>query len=206
MSSYNIINIFPTSLIQIEFDNHHNYIFEDIDKSVNKPDGWEMPLNCSFPHIRDDDPFISPIVRDNLIIDLTKCIKKVFRELDIPDLIYIDDFWYNIYHDNQGQEIHDHLADSGIQIPFWSGIYYNKNSSSTCFIRSDRMFKTQYFKNCTESAISEAFDAKYCPEVKDGDIILFPSHLEHSIRSEDWHTTSMRLTFAFNINLFGFPG
>jgi hypothetical protein len=68
------------------------------------------------------------------------------------------------------------------------------------------MFKTQYFNNCTESAISEAFDAKYCPEVKDGDIILFPSHLQHSIHSEDWHTTNMRLTFAFNVSLFGFPG
>jgi hypothetical protein len=196
---HKILNIFPVPLIQIKFDKHENYYFEDIEKSVNMPESWQVPLNSSFPEIPDDDKFISPIIRDCLIIDITKCVKKVFAELNLPTEVHIDDFWYNIYHGNQGQEPHDHLGDVGSLLPFWSGIYYNKNSSSTCFIRSDKMYKTQCFPESNNSKLSGSFDEKYFSEVNDGDILLFPPYLDHCVMSESWHENNMRLTFAFNI-------
>jgi hypothetical protein len=200
--SHQVLNIFPVPLIQIEFDKHDEYYFEDIEKSVNLPEGWEVPLNSTFPEIPNNDSFITPIVRDSLIIDLTKCIKKVFEKLNLPTEIYIDDFWYNIYHEDQGQEEHDHLGDVGEYNAFWSGIYYNKNASPTCFIRSDRMYKTQSFPESDVSDLSISFDRKYFSNVKDGDILLFPPYLEHYVMSQPWHKDNMRLTFAFNICRF----
>jgi hypothetical protein len=200
--TYQVLNIFPVPLIQIKFDKHNDYQFEDIEKSVNLPEGWVMPLNSSFPEIKDNDPFISPIIRDKLIIDITKCVKNTFKNLNLPTNIYIEDFWYNIYHDNQGQEEHDHLGIVGERITYWSGIYYNKNSSPTCFIRSDRLYMTQGFPESNDSLLSYCFDKKYFSEVEDGDILLFPPYLEHYIISEPQHKTNMRLTFAFNIDRF----
>jgi hypothetical protein len=199
---HKVINLFPVPIIQIEFDKHHKYYFEDIEKSVNIPEGWEKPLNSTFPDIPDDNNFISPIVRDCLKIDLLKCIKSVFKQLTIHSNIYIDEFWYNIYHDNQGQELHDHMGSAHGDNAFWSGIYYNKNASPTVFIRPDKIYKTQSFENCENSAISESFCHQYSTEVKDGDIILFPSYLDHYVQSQSWHKNNMRLTFSFNINIF----
>lgn len=199
---HKIINLFPIPIIQIEFDKHHKYYFEDIEKSVNTPKGWDYPLNSTFPDIPDDNNFISPIVRDCLQIDLLKCIKSVFKQLIIPVNIYIDEFWYNIYHDNQGQEIHDHMGSAHANHAFWSGIYYNKNASPTVFVRSDNIYKIQDFENSEDSAISESFSYRYGTEVKDGDIILFPPYLNHYVQSQSWHKNNMRLTFSFNINMF----
>jgi hypothetical protein len=200
--THKILNLFPIPIIQTKFDKHQDYYFEDVEKTVNLPDGWEIPLNTSFPNIEDNDKFISPVLRDTLIIDLTKCIKKVLSELNIPNNIYIDDFWYNIYHDGQGQELHDHLGDVGSINLFWSGVYYNKNASPTCFFRPDRMYKTQLFPESEDSDISGSYFRKYCPQVEDGDILLFPSYLEHKIESKSWHKDNMRLTFTFNVNRF----
>jgi hypothetical protein len=200
--SFELINLFPVPVIQIPFDRHDEYYFEDIEKSVNLPEGWRIPLNSTFPRIPDDDSFISPIVRDCLIIDLTKCIKTVFDEMNIPSDIFIDQFWYNIYHDNQGQEEHDHLADVGLTNSFWSGIYYNKNASPTVFTRPDSIYKTQLFDGYETSAICKSFDRRYHTEAKNGDIVLFPPYLDHYVKSEDRHKDSMRLTFTFNLGLF----
>lgn len=199
---HKIINLFPIPIIQIKFDKHQKYYFEDIEKSVNLPDGWQMPLNTTFPKILDNDNFISPIVRDSLMIDLIKCISPVFKQLNLPSAIYLDNFWYNIYHDNQGQEVHDHLGDVGTDISFWSGIYYNKNASPTTFIRPDKLYKTQSFENSEDSTIAESLYHKYETEVTDGDIILFPPYLDHYVESQSWHKNNMRLTFSFNINIF----
>lgn len=202
MIHHKVINIFPISIIQIEFDKHHKYNFSDIEKKVHKPSSWERPLNTTFPNILDDDIFISPIVRDCLLIDITKCIKKVFNQLNLASDIYIQDFWYNIYHDNQGQEIHDHLGGALVSNPFWSGIYYNKNSSPTVFIRPGKLYKMQSNSGEGDSILSPSFFGRYKTEVKDGDIILFPPYLDHFVESEEWHKDNMRLTFSFNVDIF----
>jgi hypothetical protein len=202
MIQHKIINLFPISIIQIEFDKHHEYNFSNIEKKVCKPDAWECSVNTSFPEILDNDSFISPITRDCLIIDITKCIKKVFNQLNLTSDIYIDEFWYNIYHDNQGQEIHDHLGGALTRTPFWSGIYYNKNSSPTTFIRPGKLYKMQSYSGCGESLLSSSFSERYHTEVKDGDIILFPPYLDHHVESKECHKDNMRLTFSFNVDLF----
>jgi hypothetical protein len=200
--NYNVINLFPVPIIQIKFDNHNEYQFPDIEKSVNKPKSWERPLNTTFPSIKDDDSFVPNITRDCLMIDITKCIKKTFKQLNLLTDIYLEDFWYNIYHDNQGQEIHDHIGSVFTINPFWSGIYYNKNSSPTTFIRPGKSYKMQTYEGCEESNLADAFMEIYKTKVEDGDIILFPPYLDHYIETENRHKDNMRLTFSFNIGVF----
>ena len=109
--------------------------------------------------------------------------------------------WYNIYHDNQGQEKHTHFSQVGYPVPFWSGIYYNKNASPTKFFNGNAMINTQKFRGCEETALSACLAEGHFPPVEDGDILLFPPYLTHSFTSEPQHKNGMRMTFPFNIAL-----
>ena len=197
-----MLGLFPVPLIVIKFKDHHKYDFPEVEKEDRKPFNWVDSVNTSFPSINDDDPVISPVVRDNLKSDLKDSIVEVFRQLNFPTNIDFLELWYNIYHDNQGQEKHDHSSHVGQIVPFWSGIYYNKNASPTEFFKSNSIITdTQKFDGYRESALASCLAKSVSPDVKDGDILLFPPYLKHSVKSKPQHKNEMRMTFSFNITL-----
>ena len=197
-----MLGLFPVPLIVIKFKDHHKYDFPEVEKKDNKPYNWVDSVNTSFPIIKDDDPIISPIVRDNLKRDLKDSIVEVFRQLNFPTNIDFLELWYNIYHDNQGQEKHDHSSHVGQTVPFWSGIYYNKNASPTEFFKfNSTITDTQKFDGYRESALASCLAKSVSPDAKDGDILLFPPYLKHSVKSKPQHKNEMRMTFSFNITL-----
>ena len=200
--NYEMLGLFPVPLIVIKFKDHHKYDFPEVEKEDRKPFNWVDSVNTSFPSINDDDPVISPVVRDNLKSDLKDSIVEVFRQLNFPTNIDFLELWYNIYHDNQGQEKHDHSSHVGQIVPFWSGIYYNKNASPTEFFKSNSIITdTQKFDGYRESALASCLAKSVSPDVKDGDILLFPPYLKHSVKSKPQHKNEMRMTFSFNITL-----
>ena len=200
--NYEMLGLFPVPLIVIKFKDHHKYDFPEVEKKDNKPYNWVDSVNTSFPIIKDDDPIISPVVRDNLKRDLKDSIVEVFRQLNFPTNIDFLELWYNIYHDNQGQEKHDHVSHVGQTVPFWSGIYYNKNASPTEFFKcNSTITDTQKFDGYRESALASCLAKSVSPDAKDGDILLFPPYLKHSVKSKPQHKNEMRMTFSFNITL-----
>ena len=200
--NYEMLGLFPVPLIVIKFKDHHKYDFPEVEKKDNKPYNWVDSVNTSFPIIKDDDPIISPIVRDNLKRDLKDSIVEVFQQLNFPTNIDFPELWYNIYHDNQGQEKHDHSSHVGQTVPFWSGIYYNKNASPTEFFKcNSTITDTQKFDGYRESALASCLAKSVSPDAKDGDILLFPPYLKHSVKSKPQHKNEMRMTFSFNITL-----
>ena len=52
-----------------------------------------------------------------------------------------------------------------------------------------------------DSAMDSVLSAEYLPFVEDGDIILFPPYLEHSVKSKQKPKDDMRMTFSFNIDV-----
>ena len=199
--NYNLLGLFPVPVIRIEFKDHYKYNFPEVQRKDNRPEGWKVSLHTSFPGIGDDDPIVSPLVRDSLKNDLIDSIAEVFLQLRIPTNIEIDQLWYNIYHEHQGQEPHRHLPMVGGTIPYWSGIYYNKNASPTKFIRDDNLYGLQIFPGYDKSELAYPLSSDYSPNVKDGDILLFPPYLRHSIRSLSHHRDQMRMTFSFNMGI-----
>ena len=199
LNNFELIGLFPIPVIKIKFEDHYKYNFPEVEKKNKKPEDWNCSVYTTFPNIQDDDPIVSASVRDSLKSDLTDTIAKVSSELKIPSKITMSDFWYNIYHDNQGQESHRHLPFVGGTIPFWSGIYYNKNASPTNFMRDDVIYKTHLFGGYDKSELAYPLSSDYSPNVKDGDILLFPPHLRHSVKSLPKHKNQMRMTFSFNI-------
>jgi len=199
--NYNLIGIFQTPIIKIKFKDYCKYNFPEVEKKDNKPDSWIDSVNTSFPFIEPDDPVVSPMIKKNLMADLKSSIVEVFEELNMPTNIDFTQFWYNIYHDNQGQEKHNHLTWIGGKNLYWCGIYYNKNASPTTFYREPGRYELQRWPDYIDSAMAPVLCSEYLPSVEDGDIILFPPYLEHSVKSKPHHKDKMRMTFSFNIEL-----
>ena len=199
--NFEMIVLFPVPLLKIKFKHHYKYNFPEVEKKDQKPNGWVDSVHTTFDNISDDDSLVPPIVRDSLKRDLKSSIVEVFQQLNLPINIEFLQLWYNIYHDNQGQEKHNHFSQVGQPVPFWSGIYYNKNASPTTFFNNNFMIKTQEFDGFRETDLSSCLaDACHFP-VEDGDIVLFPPYLEHSVESKPVHKNSMRMTFSFNITI-----
>lgn len=196
---YDVLGAFAVPFIKFRFSKHNEYEFDNVPKSVNLPPGWVIPLNSSFPNIRDNDPIVRADVRDNLKKDLHEDIKGVLNDLNIKNEFEMTYFWYNIYHNGQGQEPHNHLSSCEQKNPIWSGIYYNKNATSTHFIRPDPIVcRTQEFPGWLNSKLKSHFEPVFMPEVSDGDVILFPPYLQHAVM---YKSPAMRLTFAMNLYL-----
>lgn len=189
--------LFSVPVIRFKFTKHNQYNFPFIERSERIPDGWQVSLNTSFPNIKNEDPYIGPDVRDNLREDLLCDISEVLKKLELPDKIYMYQFWYNVYHENQGQEHHDHTSEAGNINAYWCGIYYNRGSSPTVFHAPHR-----YMKTTIPSDYGILFEQFYHDvhevEVEDGDIILFPSYVVHEVPPCP-DRRDMRLTFSFNI-------
>ena len=199
--NFETIGLFPVPLIKIKFKDHYKYNFPEVEKKDKKPDNWKIPLHTTFPFIENDDPLVPFVLRENLKKDLYDSIVETFEQLNLPTNIEFLQLWYNIYHDNQGQETHEHLPNVGGKLLFWSGIYYNKNATPTTFHRGDKIYKTQLFEGSENTALAQCLTSSFSPFVKDGDIILFPPYLTHSVESQPQHKNSMRMTFSFNITL-----
>ena len=80
-----LYKVFFTPLITFSFSKHSKYNFADVEKSDRRPYGWTTSINSSFPNIKDDDPVVSPEIRDNLMADLKEEMVENFREMKIPD-------------------------------------------------------------------------------------------------------------------------
>ena len=197
----NLHKVFYVPIFTFRFDKHEIYDFSDIAKQGridSRPKGWTTSVNSTYPFITDNDRLISTDVRDNLIRDLSKQIKKLFISNGIPDKFVVNNFWYNVYHENQGQEPHTHLTGCMEQTPYWCGIYYNKGATPTTFFRPDSNNRVHQFPYQSED-FREYFADSLQPNLHDGDVILFPPYLKHCV---DLTTSAnMRLTFSFNLQL-----
>ena len=115
----------------------------------------------------------------------------------------IHESWLNHYTKGMYQEEHDHLPS------FYSGIHYVKFNPE---VHKAAHFLNPLFQlyNCTytlsshvcrgDDAIGEhPFSKNYiCPDVVEGDIILFPSFIRHRVIIQE--TDESRITSSFNIN------
>ena len=196
---YVIGGLFPIPTILIKFKQHDKYSNLPIMvKKDAKPKDWTVSLNTSFPNIVADDDFISMQKVEELKLDISNTIASAFKEINISTNFFFDDFWYNIYHQHQGQEPHNHL---GNLIPYWCGIYYNKNASPTSFCREFGIQAVHQVSGWENSQLSPLFASTIPIAVEDGDILLFPPYLRHYVPSQEGIDSDdkMRVTFSFNL-------
>lgn len=112
---------------------------------------------------------------------------------------YLQNSWSNIHRPNECSQIHYHGSS------LISGVYYPilpKNSGKISF------HKNGIYTNTFHQSIRFEYDEvnnitaeKYVLDIREGTIVLFPSHLEHSVEKNN--SNDNRYSIAFNFYVRG---
>lgn len=110
-----------------------------------------------------------------LNIELTDLLSHILKPMCKTFVFNMIGMWVNKYNDNDYQGSHVHPSD------FSFIIYYKTDKSYTVF--------NSPVKKLLESSNNEIFHKCYEPDCKQGDIIVFPSYLEHWVKPNSNNTT-----------------
>jgi len=170
--------------------------------------GWKdavINLEYERTHINNSD-----ISKDRYILndipDLKSDIEShcelfVRKYLTVKDnaKFYLQNSWSNIHRPNEDSQIHYHASS------LLSGVYYPilpKNSGDIAFHRGS--IYTNIFHHSIRFEYKENNNLtaeKYVLNLKEGTIIIFPSHLEHSVEKNN--SNENRYSIAFNFYVRG---
>jgi hypothetical protein len=117
-----------------------------------------------------------------LNIQLTNLLSYLMKPYCKSFVFNVSNIWINKYDKHTYQGSHIHPTD------FSFIIYYKVNKSHTVF--------NSPVKNLLESIDSKIFNRDYEPNLKKGDMIIFPSYLEHWVKPN-----SNNITIAGNIKI-----
>lgn len=103
--------------------------------------------------------------------------------------------WFNYYENGEFQEEHDHV-----------GLSFNEpdaHYSAIHFLQFDpeRHVPVIFLDSLHKLNRKYTDSYKYIPEVKEGDLIVFPAHLSHYVRPSEPTLDYPRITVAFNLHI-----
>ena len=184
--------IFPSDFIFWKPANEHKKIKEELfsliknnlDKTKDKQlNNWLCDVNTEFFENNLNNKKYLKLILEEIYPALDALFTEVVN-LKKPKQSIVTKIWYNHYNKLQGQEIHSHSSDGTNNL---SGIYllHLEEENKTIF----------YSYASTNSNLCNS--VKKTTEIKEGSIILFPSHLLHYVLP----CKKERITIAFNIKV-----
>jgi hypothetical protein len=213
-----VIPIFPVKYFQDSVENNDEIKTLLVDKIMNDvqelkiPEGWfTNKLMTSFSGEKPGkEIFFGEDKTYHSVLEpkYAKCIDNFFGNGQIPYRVVIDEIWYNCYTDGEYQEQHDHLSRrSPDQVgPHFSCIH---------FLSFDKTrHKPVRFHDPIEQIRSTSIDIEslqygevneyHHPDIEEGDFIMFPSHLIHSVCPSPKTLDYPRITIAMNITVLNY--
>ena len=115
--------------------------------------------------------------------EIKHCLNQILAVYQIQNYTFsVTDIWLNAYEKNDYQGAHVHPSD------FSFIIYYDVDHSHTVFNSPSKLF--------IEATDNRNFGKHFEPNCKKGDMLIFPSYLEHWVRPN-----SNQKTIAGNIKI-----
>ncbi len=176
------IEAFSTPLYIFHNDNNdeiksivEEYYRKNKDES-SIPDSWNCQLFTTFGTKKFPSDCLQKLIH---------LFKQFQRELGIYGYMSFSEVWLNCYESINWQEKHMHLPSK------WSGVYY------TIFDEEEHSPTHFYSPNEKLIAINPSCGIDtLIPKVKEGDMIIFPSWLEHAAPLNK--SSKLRATISFN--------
>ena len=184
-------SLFPTYFWKLKVPNNQSikdrYLQSFIDgyesKIYNVPKGWVThKCHTSF--------------EKNKITDKDICdeYSTIFNSIFNKEWSGNFEMWYQVYKNNEYQEWHDHTPSTLSAIHFlnfkdehYAPIFEDPLKSIKSIIRHSALNRDL------------ASSHRYIPEVEEGDIIIFPSYLHHTVPAGQYKTH--RVTIAINLSI-----
>ena len=200
------VQIFPLTYYHVHISSNDqlkkvllNKIVEDA-KELKVPEGWfTNKLMTSFngePTGREIFFGENTEYQDMLTKVYTECFNKIFdRKFEVS----IDDIWYNVYVDGEYQENHDHLG-YGTSPSHFSCIHFlsfdEKNHEPVIFRDPHRQLR-----NLSIELDKNNYSDDWVPNIREGDLLMFPSYLSHEVRPGKPTPDYPRISIAFNFRV-----
>jgi hypothetical protein len=178
-------------------------IMEDV-KDLSIPEGWfTNKLMTSFMGEKPGKEIFfgeDRTYQSLLETRYANCLDQFFD--NVPYQIAIDEIWYNCYVDGEFQEAHDHLSRQ-------NSAYYPAHFSCIHFLSFDpTRHKAVRFHDPIEQIRCTSYELEgnnysdhHYPDIQEGDFIMFPSHLVHSVEPSPPTLDYPRITIAMNIRV-----
>lgn len=150
--------------------------------------GWQQPI---YPN--------TDARTDKLFRQVNKCCTKVMRNLNAPHTYLCGFAWINSNLKGDHNSAHTHPGSA------WAGVYYIKQKPKMGSIVFQRHENFSYARLGIEGEMEweesgrcrdEQFKLDYVYTPREGEFILFPSWLEHSVTANE--LDEERLNIAFN--------
>lgn len=194
-----IIELFPSTLFLVKVKNHEKIKKVCLDYTIPKYE--ENP--STFVEAWDADVWTTygketSIDWAKLLPLYSEELKKFSSELNIKGNPLIRDVWLNAYKENQHQEIHEHLPGHFSAIHYIS--YDQEEHLPTIFINPFRQVSISNSPefNTDIQSIPGTWVSQSYVKVEEGDLLIFPSFLEHKVPKQK--SNNLRVTLSFNIN------
>ncbi len=104
------------------------------------------------------------------------------------------EYWYSVYKNDEYQEWHDHMPSTLSAIHF---LNFKEEHKAPMFEDPLKGLKSLIHQTGLNSKLAEP--NRYTPDVEEGDIIIFPSYLQHAVPAAVYDTH--RVTIALNVKV-----
>ena len=185
------VSLFPTYFWKLKVSNHESiksrYLQSFIDGYENNiydiPEGWVThKCHTSFNE--------SKLMDRDICDEYASIFDSIFNKKWTGNF----ECWYQVYKNDEYQEWHDHMPSTLSAIHF---LNFKEEHKAPMFQDPIRNLKaTMNHAGLNERMLETD---KYTPEVEEGDIIIFPSYLQHTVPAGKYN--SHRVTIALNLNV-----
>ena len=202
-------DLFPVSIFHGAVENNQQLktlLMDRINRTkdlddAEPPSGWTTDnLKTSFDSDR-INKFVFGDENDELKDDIIQqYLKTLDGFFDKPLNIDLSEIWYNVYENGEWQESHRHISQG-----------YNDPAHFACvhflaFDREKHQPLSLYDPLSLHRALGFEFDSVKQPEkvdlnIREGDLLMFPSWMEHEVRPGKPTPGNPRITVAFNITV-----
>ena len=205
----NAVKLFPITFFQTRVPNNDEIkeilvpkLLED-SKELAPPKGWlTNKLKTSFDGEKPGkEVFFGKDDTYQTILEqkYAYCIDSIF---DAHYRIAIDEIWYNVYQENEWQETHDHLGMGG-DGPQFSCIHFlsfdpNRHEPPTF---KDPMHQ---LRSLSLELARNKYEEIWVPDISEGDLIVFPSYLQHAVPPGPATKDYPRISIAFNFKVLSY--
>lgn len=179
-----MIDLFPVPIYITKVSNHDNIKKIVLSKIENNdvPRRWNCSVNSSFETYHD--------WLYKLHHNYDEVYNDFFQQFNCRAEVTTIDIWYNEYSINDFQEQHHHLPADFSCIHY---IQLDKNHQGTTFVNPNRLI------NHSNLLLKQASPEMFTPYVTEGDIIIFPSYLEHFVKKQE--INARRVTLSWNLKI-----
>ena len=192
------IELFPVTVFQTQVENNNllkSVLVKDI---LNSVENLKIPETWTTDKILTSFTEKSSIIQDNKSLLEKTYLDSITEIFDREVEVDIKNIWYNVYLNGEYQEEHDHLG----------GIFNQAHFSFIHFLCYDeRDHKPPEFRdplsqlrNLSLELDSNNWGEVYVPKIREGDLLMFPSYLQHSVPAGK-KTSYPRITLSFNVSV-----